>query len=54
MTSYIYEVQEFMRAITIGDVINHWPGDEESHVSFLKLRAKFKDDPKTYTLDDIQ
>ena len=31
-----------MRGTTVGDVINHWPGDEESHASFSKLRAKFK------------
>ena len=53
ITSYVYEVQEFMRATTVGDVINHWPGDEESHASFSKLRAKFKDDSKTYTLERL-
>ena len=53
MTSYIDVVQEFMRETTVGDVINHWPGDEESHASFSKLRAKFKDDPKTYTLERL-
>ena len=53
MTSYVDAVQEFMHAATVGDVINHWPGDEESHASFSKLRAKFKDDPKTYTLERL-
>ena len=53
MTSYVDVVQEFMRETTVGDVINHWPGDEESHASFSKLRAKFKDDPKTYTLERL-
>ena len=53
MTSYIDVVQEFMRGTTVGDVKNHWPGDEESHASFSKLRAKFKDDPRTYTLERL-
>ena len=53
MTSYIDAVQEFMRETTVGDVINHWPGDEESHANFSKLRAKFKDDPRTYTLERL-
>ena len=53
MTSYIDTVQEFMRGTTVGDVLNHWPGDEESHANFSKLRAKFKDDPKTYTLERL-
>lgn len=37
MTSYVDAVQEFMCATTVGDVINHWPGDKESHASFSKL-----------------
>jgi hypothetical protein len=53
MTSYVDVLQEFMHGTTVGDVINHWPGDEESHASFSKLRAKFKDDPRTYTLERL-
>ena len=53
MISYINEVQEFMRETTVGDVIDHWPGDEEAHANYSKLRAKFKDDPKTYTLERL-
>ena len=53
VTSYVDAVQEFMHQTTVGDVINHWPGDEESHASFSKLRAKFNDDPKTYTLERL-
>ena len=53
MSLYIDEVQEFMRETTVGDIIDHWPGDEESHANYSKLRAKFKDDPKTYTLERL-
>ena len=53
MTSYIDEVQEFMQETTVGDVIDHWPGDEEAHANYSKLRVKFKDDPKTYTLERL-
>ena len=53
MASYVGVVKEFMRVTTVGDVMDHWPGVKESHVNYSELRIKFRDDPKTYTLERL-
>ena len=53
MALYIKEMQVFMRKMTVGDLINHWPGYEVSDLKYSKLRAKFKGDPMTYTLEGL-
>ena len=53
MTSYVREVQEFMQKTTVGDVINHWPGENVPQMNYSELKVKFKGDPKTYTLERL-
>ena len=54
MQTYTSKIQVFMRETTVGDLIDYWPGGEESHVqNYSKLKAKFSDDPKTYTLERL-
>ena len=55
MTMYVNRVGEFMRETTVNDMIDCWPGDVETQrrVDFSKLITKFKDDPKTYTLERL-
>ena len=53
MMVYIEEMQVFMKETTVGDLIDHWPGYEVSDLNYTKLRAKFEDDPKMYTLERL-
>ena len=53
-TVYIKEVKIFMKETTVGDLMDHWPGCElVSDLNYAKLKAKFKGDPKTYTLERL-
>ena len=53
MTSYTGKVQLFKKVTTIDKLINHWPGLEAPPIDFKILRAKFADDPKSYTLEKL-
>lgn len=53
MQTYMSKLQIFMRETTVADLIDHWPGNEESHVYYSKLKAKFDDNPKTFTLERL-
>ena len=53
MSSYVSTVRVFMRETTVGELMNYWPGDEQPHVNYSKLKAKFSNDPKTYTLERL-
>ena len=53
MTSYIDSVQEFMRKTTVGDVMNHWPGENVPQMNYSELKIKFEDDPRIYTLERL-
>ena len=55
MALYIREVKIFMRETTVGDLIDHWPGGgcEVSDLKYGKLKAEFRDDPMTYTLERL-
>lgn len=53
MELYIDTVHEFIHETTVGNIIDYWPGDEISCESYSKLKAKLKDDPKTYTLEQL-
>ena len=50
MVLYIEEVKIFMRETTVGELIDHWGGCEVTDLNYGKFKAKFKDDPMTYTL----
>ena len=54
MKMYVSKIQVFMRETTVGDLIDYWPGGEELHAqNYSKLKIKFHDDPKTYTLERL-
>ena len=55
MVSYIAEVQLFKKVTTIGELIDCWPGLEVPvpPIDYTILRAKFADDPKSYTLEKL-
>jgi hypothetical protein len=53
MTSYVYGVRKFMRGTTVGDVMDHWPGEHVPQMNYSELKIKFKDDPRTYTLERL-
>ena len=53
MALYIEDVKIFMRETTVGDLIDHWPGREVTNLNYATLKAKFRDDPMTYTLERL-
>ena len=53
MALYIEDVKVFMKETTVHDLIDHWGGCEVSDLNYGKLKAKFKDDPMTYTLERL-
>jgi hypothetical protein len=53
MALYIEDVKLFMKKTTVHDLIDHWPGCEVSNLNYGKLKAKFRDDPMTYTLERL-
>ena len=53
MALYIQGVKLFMKETTVGDLIDHWPGYEVSDLNYAKVKAKFKDDPMTYSLERL-
>ena len=53
MTSYIEKVQLFKKVTTISKLIDCWPGLEVPQIDHRVLRAKFTDDPRSYTLEKL-
>ena len=53
MKSYVETVQLFKKVTTVSELIHYWPGLEVPDVSYSKLRAKFSDDPRMYTLEEL-
>ena len=53
MTSYTAKVQLFKKITTISELIDYWPGLEVPQIDYKILRAKFADDPKSYTLEKL-
>ena len=53
MASYTEKVQLFKKVTTIGELIDCWPGLEVPPIDYKRLRAKFADDPKSYTLEKL-
>ena len=53
MTSYIEKVQLFKKVTTISELIDYWPGLEVPLIDHKVLRAKFSDDPRSYTLEKL-
>ena len=50
MKAYSDEVLKFMKETTVKQLMDVWPGEQEIPPNFSKLRAKIDEDPKTYTL----
>ena len=53
MTSYTAKVQLFKKVTTISELIDCWPGLDVLHIDHKILRAKFSDDPRSYTLEKL-
>ena len=53
MMSYTEKVQLFKKRTTISELINCWPGLKVPPIDHELLRAKFADDPKSYTLEKL-
>ena len=53
MTSYAKKVQLFKKVTTISELIDYWPGFRVPKIDHKILRAKFSDDPKSYTLEKL-
>ena len=53
MALYVEDVKLFLKETKVGDLIDHWPGCEVSDLNYAKLKAKFRDDPMTYTLERL-
>ena len=53
MTSYVAKIEMFMKKTTVGELMDHWPGDEVHPEHFSKICTKISDDPKTYTLEKL-
>ena len=50
MTSYSDDILTFMKKTTVKQLMDVWPGQQKIPCNFSKLRAKLDEDPKTYTL----
>ena len=53
MMSYTEKMQLFKKVTTINELVDYWPGLEVPQIDYKKLRAKFADDPKSYTLEKL-
>ena len=53
MMSYTTKVQLFKKITIISELIDYWPGLKVPQIDHQKLRAKFEDDPKSYTLEKL-
>ena len=53
MKSYAEKMQLFKKHITIGELINHWPGLKVPQIDHKLLRVTLADDPKSYTLEKL-
>ena len=53
MTSYVANIEMFMKNTTVGELMHFWPGDEVCPEHFSKFWAKISDDSKTYTLEKL-
>ena len=53
MVMYAEKVQWFKKVTTIHELIDYWPGLKIPQINHKILRAKFEDDPKSYTLEKL-
>ena len=53
MAIYTEKVQLFKKVTTISELIHCWPGLEVPQIDHRVLRAKFSDDPRSYTLERL-
>ena len=51
--TYAEQVQLFKKHTTIDELKHHWPGLKKPQMDHKMLRAKFADDPKSYTLEKL-
>ena len=53
MKSYVSKIKVFMRETTVADLMDYWPGEEHPRMNYSELKAKFGDDPRSYTLERL-
>ena len=53
MKSYVRKIKVFMRETTVADLMDYWPGEEHPRMNYSELKAKFGDDPRSYTLERL-
>lgn len=53
MKSYVSQVKVFMRETTVADLMDYWPGEEHPRMNYSKLKTKFSDHPRLYTLERL-
>jgi hypothetical protein len=53
VVTYAEQVQLFKKRTTIDKLKHHWPGLKKPQIDHKMLRAKFADDPKSYTLEKL-
>jgi hypothetical protein len=53
MVTYAEQVQLFKKRTTINELKHYWPGLKKPQIDHEMLRAKFADDPKSYTLEKL-
>ena len=53
VTTYAEQVQLFKKRTTIDELKHNWPGLKKPQIDHKMLRAKFADDPKSYTLEKL-
>ena len=53
MTSYVQDVQAFMRETTVRQMMPHWPGKRLHSSDFSELWVKLEKDHSVYTLEQL-
>ena len=53
MTSYVTDIQAFMRETTVGEVMPYWPGKQLHSDDFTELWVKIEKNPNEYTLEEL-
>ena len=53
MNDYSGDVVQFMKETTVKEMLGYWPDTQEIPPNYTMLKVKINEDPKTYTLYDV-
>ena len=53
INEYSKDVEKFMKKTTVQKMMDHWPGQQEIHPNYTRLMVTINEDPKTYTLYEV-